>query len=186
MITRRNFLLGTLGAGFVTPTFAEKAMAFVANHSEPLLSLPRDPARTLYVATDCDLQFRLDELNWEIPHMTYGEYYDEVCGGVETYMELNGFEADELWDLDEEVDPYDVLELLGRTESPNAKAYRLLEDLQFVSDSEKFQVMSCLEFIDGPCPGNDYLGVHAKDLLAVSFVQHEMNKLGWNVAVELA
>lgn len=185
MITRRSFLIGTLGAGFIPPTFLQKAVSFLENHSEPLLVLPKKPISKLYVDTDCDYEFRLDQKFWDVPVMTYDEYFDQIWGGIEAYMEGQCIEEDELPDLQSEVDPYLVIESLARTESPNATAYRLLEELRFYSSPTESEQLSGITFYDGPCPGNDYLGAQADDLLAVSLVQHELNNQGWNIAVEL-
>ena len=160
-------------------------LCFLENHNEPLLVLPRNPVSTLYVDTDSSYEFLLDQKFWDIPVMTYDEYIDLVSGGIEVYMEDHCIEEDELPDLQSEVDPYLVIELLARTESPNATAYRLLEELRFCSSPTESEQLSGITFYDGPCPGNDYLGAQADDLLAVSLVQHELNNQGWNIAIAL-
>jgi len=185
MITRRSFLIGTLGVGFIPPTFLQKATSFLENHNEPLLVLPKNPVNTLYVDTDSSYEFLLNQPSWDVPVMTYEEYFDQIFGGIEAYAESQCIEEDELPDLQSEADPYLVIDALARTESPNATAYRLLEGLGFCSSPTKTGQLSGITFYDGPCPGNDYLGAQADGPLAVSLVQHELNKQGWNIAVEL-
>jgi hypothetical protein len=181
MITRRQFLLGT---GFIVPTFFDQALSFFENHGEPLLIAPKRPRQILYVATDCSYEFRLDTPDIDIPKMTMDEYLDEHWGGVEAYMASLGEE--DRPDLNSYVDPLQVLDFWGRTDSPNARAHRLLEDLRFSASSEETRSLSGITFFDGPSPGNDYLGVQADDLMAVSLVQHELNNQGYNTRVELA
>jgi (p)ppGpp synthase/HD superfamily hydrolase len=43
-----------------------------------------------------------------------------------------------------------------------------------------------LEFMDGPHPGSNYLGVHARDDLSISLLQHRLNVLGTGIAVEVS
>ena len=186
MITRRQFLLGSSGAGFILPSFFDQALSFFENHNEPLLIAPENPGQILYVATDWDYEFRLDTPDTEIPEMTIGEYLDEYWGGVEAYMEDQCLEEEDRPDLDSFADPYDVLERWGRTGSPNATAFELLNQLRFTAESDRSNALSGITFIDGPMPGNDYLGVQADDLMAISLVQHGLNNQGYNIRIELA
>ena len=186
MITRRQFLLGSLGAGFILPNFFDQALSFFENHNEPLLIAPKNPNQILYVATDWDYEFRLDTPFAEIPKMTMGEYLDEYYDGVDAYMELHCMEEEDRPDLDSQADPMDVLEHWGRAESPNARAFGVLDQLRFTAGSDESNALSGITFFDGPSPGSDYLGVQADDLLAVSLVQHELNNQGYNTRIELA
>jgi hypothetical protein len=186
MITRRQFLLGTLGAGFILPTFFDKALSFFENHGEPLLIAPKNPGQILYVTTDWDYEFRLDTPILEIPKMTMGEYLDEYYGGVEAYMEDQAMEEEDRPDLDSFAEPYLVLDRWGRTESPNARAFSVLDQLRFSAWGDKSDALSGITFYDGPSPGSDYLGVQADDLMAVSLVQHALNNQGYNTRIELA
>ena len=76
-------------------------------------------------------------------------------------------------------------ECWGRGESPNAEAYRLLDYLNIGSDLEVGDLIGGLKFIDGPCPGNDYLAVHADGEISASLLQHQLNVIGQNIAVKL-
>jgi hypothetical protein len=39
--------------------------------------------------------------------------------------------------------------------------------------------------MDGPSPGSNYLGVHVYDNLSISLLQHRLNALGEDIAVEV-
>ena len=50
-----------------------------------------------------------------------------------------------------------------RADSPNARAYHLLESLDLGPDLTGSKAVGGLIFTDDPCPGNDYLEVAAED-----------------------
>ena len=69
---------------------------------------------------------------------------------------------------------------------PSAEAHYLLEGLDIGRDLRADgKVAGGLEFIDGPFPGNNYLGVHANDAISVSLLQHELNAISAGIAVKL-
>jgi len=43
-----------------------------------------------------------------------------------------------------------------------------------------------LEFVDGPFPGSNYLGVHCHDDISVSLLQARLVELGENIEVQVA
>ena len=75
---------------------------------------------------------------------------------------------------------------MDRVASPNALAFKLLEDLDIGPKlAGPGDEVGGLEFIDGDAPGHDYLGVHADDALSISLLQHRLNELDTGIAVEL-
>ena len=186
MISRRDFLIGA-GSGLVLPRFFEKALARYENHGEALL-LPPEHARTTLTATReyCNnFQLFLGNVSEEPPSMTVAEY-------VERYSFLSMEEAAEEYaewglSLDDEMPWYNVFDAWCRKDSPNARAYELLSrfDLGCLRAHGDKKVGEIL-FINGPCPGNDYLGVEAPTELDLSLLQYRLNELRSGVHIELA
>ena len=76
-------------------------------------------------------------------------------------------------DLEEEADPLMVLERTSRLDFPNGRAYEYLDTLDLGSVFRIEHAAGELRFIDGACPGNDYLGVEAADEISLSLLQPE-------------
>ena len=73
-----------------------------------------------------------------------------------------------------------------RTDSPNARAYRLLENLDLGPSLTGQDAVGELRFMDGPCPGNDYLGVEAADEATISLLQKRLNELDTGIRLSMA
>ena len=73
-----------------------------------------------------------------------------------------------------------------RTDSPNARAYRLLEKLDLGPNLTGKDAVGEINFIDGPCPGNDYLGVEAPTQLDISLLQKRLNDLNTGIRITIA
>lgn len=188
-VTRRQFLLGTT-AGLILPSFYERAYSFFENHGEPLLIVPKRPEETLYACSEFAEGFQLHLGNPEEgpPDMTIREFclkYGE--GDPETWWrdEWLGADESEPIDIDEQIDEWAVLDRWIRDDSSTARAYRYLESLDLGSDFIGSNPVGGLDFIDGACPGNDYLGVEALDSVSVSLLQQRLNDLGTGIKVEL-
>ena len=74
----------------------------------------------------------------------------------------------------------------ARCDSLNARAYRLLENLDLGSTLEGPNAVGELRFIDGACAGNDYLGVEAADEISISLLQKRLNDLGEGVRITMS
>ena len=190
-ITRRQFLLGTT-AGLILPSFYERAYSFFENHGEPLLILPNRPNQILYACADFaespKLQLNLGDPEAEPPDMTIREFCLEYGDGdPETWWREEWLCIDDLEpiDMDDPMDRWAVLDWWCRKDSSMARAYRYLERLDLGSDFNGPNPVGGLEFIDGACPGNDYLGVEALDPVSVSLLQQRLNELGSGVEVRL-
>jgi hypothetical protein len=185
VISRRQFLLGT-GAGLILPSFFERALAYWENHGASLLDTARN----------ADIQlFAVDrggdglELNWgdpweEPPKLTRRELAEKYYGGIDHYECY--LEEDPDFDLDEEADILEVVDAWARVDSPNARAYRLLERYDLGAAFSGPERVGEIRFIDGPCPGNDYLGVEAPSPLDLSLLQHRLNQLNTGIQILLA
>ena len=188
-ITRRQFLLGTT-AGLILPSFYERAYSFFENHGEPLLIVPKRAEGTLYACADFaeppQLQLHLGHPEQGPPDMTIREFCLQYGDGdPESWWREHWLYEDHSDPIDMEglMDPWSVLDWWGRRDSPTALAYRYLESLDLGTDFNGPNPVGGLDFIDGACPGNDYLGVEALDPVSVSLLQQRLNELGSGIKV---
>jgi hypothetical protein len=117
--------------------------------------------------------------------MTVREFARRYWGGEEAYRLDWCWDEDEDVDFDAQMDWWDVVDNWARVDSPNAKAYRLLEDLDLGPDLVGENAVGEIRFIDGPCPGNDYLGVEVPTLVDISLLQKRLNELNTGIRVSL-
>ena len=185
-ISRRQFIVGT-AAGLILPSYYDKVFTFFENHGEPLLEMPQQPGRTLYAATWGEgFEFLLDGLEFEAPiPMTRREFARRYFGGEQEYIVAQDYDPDYV-DLDEFENEYCVDAAWTRNDSPSAKAFRLLRSLNLGPDFNCEEAVGHLDFIDGPCPGNDYLGVQTEDAISVSLLQKRLNDLNTGIRVSVA
>ena len=182
-ITRRQFLLSTAGAaaGFILPSFYTRALEFLDQFGEPLLESPQIVRQKLIVCSDRDNELNLGDPYCEPPPLSWREYAEKYYGGDLQELEEN-------WGLDraqyDEKAPWDVVaDAWIRNDSPNAKAYRLLDSLDLGPDLTGPNAVGGLIFTDGPCPGNDYLGVSVVDEISISLLQQRLNDLGTGIRI---
>jgi hypothetical protein len=180
-ITRRQFLLSTVGAagGFILPSFYHRALEFLDVFGEPLLEPPEKVVDELIICYDRDGELNLGDPYSEPPEMTWREcierYYPDTLEDFESHWDL------QISELDDEA-PWDwVVDRWSRSDSPNAMAYRFLENLDLGPDLKGPNAVGGLVFTDGACPGNDYLGVAVQDEISVSLLQQRLNDLGTGI-----
>ena len=180
-ISRRQFILGT-ASGLILPSYYDKVLSYFENHGEPLIEIPKQADTELLVVDDYgSLQFHLGDPEAEPPEMTVREFALEHCGSEEAYREewCDGEEVD----FDDFVDPEIVLDYWARDESSNAQAFYLLEGLDLGPDLNRKNAVGEIRFIDGACPGNDYLGVEAADQVSISLLQKRLNELDMGIRI---
>lgn len=182
-ISRRNFILGT-AAGLILPAYYDKVFTFFENTGEALLEVPHNSEIELIASFDHGDEY---ELNWgdpwqEPPEMTVREYACRYFSGEEDY--LNWIEEDDV-DFDRKMDFWDVIDTWARTDSPNARAYRLLENLDLGPNLVGKDAVGEIRFIDGDRPGSDYLGVHAPSQLDLALLQKRLNDLNTGIRISL-
>ena len=85
------------------------------------------------------------------------------------------------------MDWWEVVDCWSREDSPNARAFNLLADLDLGPTLSGQDAVGEIRFIDGPCPGNDYLGVEAPTPTDISLLQKRLNELrtGIRISVDL-
>ena len=182
-ISRRLFLLSTAGAtaGFILPSFYTRAIEFLDQFGEPLLESPRRVIDELFVCSDRDFELNLGDPWSEPPDMTWYEclkrYYPSSLDDIEGEWGLTQSDLGKKAPWDWVVDPW------CRVDSPNAKAFHLIEALDIGPELTHGDAVGELIFMDGPCPGNDYLGVSASDEISVSLLQQRLNDLGTGIKV---
>ncbi|MHA7816428.1 MAG: hypothetical protein ACX93N_08135 [Pseudohaliea sp.] len=179
MISRREFLVG-IGAGLILPKFFDRALAAYDNFGEAILEAPQVPNPSILTARTYGdgYQLLLGDPDEQPPEsMTLREY-------VERYGYWDMETAEENWDmaLDDQMDFWQYFDTWCREDSPNARAYHLLDSYDLGSlRGHGREKAGEIEFIDGPCPGNDYLGVEAATALDLSLLQTRLNELGAGV-----
>jgi len=174
-ISRRQFIVGT-AAGLILPSYFDRLFTVYENTGEALLEAPRNTAIDLIALDRGDGTY---QLNWgdpyaEPPEMTVREYAIRYFGSEEVWLDCNGYEDD---DFDRVMDFWDVVDTWAYNDSSNARAYRLLEDLDLGPQLTGAGAVGEINFIDGACPGSDYLGAHAPTQLDIALLQKRLNDL---------
>ena len=189
MLTRRTFLTGA--AGTLSSALIQRFQWFTENEGYPLVVAPRNPTEHIYVSSEYeDLRLSLGKPVCAPEPPTWAGYFEEIWGVRQNHRsEL--LDACETWglepaDLHEDCDIDTWLTYWGRNRSPEAAAYHLLEDLDVgpVLRGTAGEVGE-IDFVNGPWPGNDYLGAHAVDDLSVSLLQHRLNELGTGIEIHV-
>jgi hypothetical protein len=65
---------------------------------------------------------------------------------------------------------------IARGEAPDALAYAYLEPLDIGPEPGAGSVVGRIDFVNGPCPGNDSRFVSVPDLLSLSLLQKRLNQ----------
>ena len=193
---RRQFLIGA--STILTTAFVAKAEWFLEKE-KAVVPLIKDTTHTpvIYVVkNDFDYELRLNSPDMDFPDdLTYRQALEEYRGvwypedeplTLSDYKELYYEYGIYPRDIDKPADWEFYLDSWARKDSPNARAYRLLEPLDlFDYDDKQGRFIGGLQFIDGCHPGNDYLGVRSSDGLSASLLQARLLELNQNIAVRL-
>jgi hypothetical protein len=189
-MNRRHFLLSTAasGLGLIVPGVAERVLTAVAKTKAPLIEPAARASRLLFAVR----LGRYYQLNLDMPEPRFPETYratwrayllEEYDGDLEQGMEeweIRPEQLDQVHEFETDVERW------AATESPNARAYRLLDDLDIgpvLRDSAGS--LGHIEFVDGACPGNDYIGVHVHDDVSLSLLQVRLNDLRTGIGIGL-
>lgn len=189
-ISRRQFLLSTsaAGAGFILPSYFDKAVDVLAQTGEPLI-IPPEECLTELIAVDQgfgEFQLNIGDPWEDPPRMTLREFIDRYFeSDVDAYI-VAFTDGEEVLNLDAEMNPVVVMKTWALTDSPNALAFGLLYGLDLGADLHGPGAVGELEFIDGAYPGNDYIGVNAADALTLSLLQERLNQLNTGIHVRIA
>ena len=179
MTTRRTFIKG-IGAGLLLPSTWDLFANHLANHGEPLMRVPKRVDHILYATCWAeDFQLSLDAIEDDFPS---GEM--PIKDFIATYADGDdpGY-----WDTSDYNDPIGenfVWDVWPYQYSADAKAFYFLSgvDLRGLSDSSE-KGEGYIDFIEGPCPGNDSRFV-CVDALGASLLQDRLIEYGHNVLVK--
>tara|TARA_B110000503_G_scaffold35622_1_gene58213 strand:- start:12544 stop:13107 length:564 start_codon:yes stop_codon:yes gene_type:complete len=183
-ISRRQFLLSTAGAvgGFILPSFYHRALEFLDQFGEPLLEAPKLIVDELIICSEREGELNLGDPWEQPPEMSWRElltrYKPETLDNVEDDWEITESQLDDQADWDW------VIYFWCRSDSPNARAYRLLDSLDLGPVLTGQKAVGGLVFTDGPCPGNDYLGVAVEDEISASLLQKRLSDLNTGIKVK--
>ena len=186
----RRYFLKSLGVGTTSlclpSSFLLRAERYFERNNAPLIKAYPTLKQTLYVREGGILCFG-DPYAPPASIPTWREWYIDYCG-----EDPNGL-ADAMGmtdkDLDYEIDEWHFREMYwNRHESPEAIAYNSLQamDIGPLSYSNDTEVIGSLEFMDGPCPGNDSLFVTVPDDLSLSCLQWRLEKLNHPMNIQYA
>ena len=193
---RRQFLIGA--STILTSAFVAKAEWFLEKEKAvvPLIKDTTHKPVIYVVKNDFDYELRLNDPDMDFPEeLTYRQALEEYHGiwypedeplTLSDYKELYYEHGISPRDIDKPADWEFYLDSWARKDSPNARAYHLLEPLDlFDYDDKQGRFIGGLQFIDGYHPGNDYLGVRSSDGLSASLLQARLLELNQNIAVRL-
>ena len=179
---RRQFLirLGLLAGEPLLKSFFDRALAFVENHDEPLLEVPREVRHELFVKkADYGYEWCLGRPETSIPEPpTWEEFFRSTSVDLETDMVDRELEPQQ---LRETMNPEEWGSYWSIEESSNAKAFEYLSRLDLgpaFDPNAKSDVAGEIQFLD--CPGIccHYRGVETYDLVSISLLQNRLNELG--------
>ena len=114
--------------------------------------------------------------------MTLREYVHRYYGSEDVWLEINDYEDD---DFDRVMDFWDIIDSWSLHDSPNARAYHLLENLDLGPDLTGEDAVGEINFVDGACPGSDYLGVMAPSQVDISLLQKRLNELNAGIRIAM-
>ncbi len=181
-ISRRQFIVGT-AAGLILPSYYDKVLSYFENHNEPYLEIPKQTNIDMFaVDHGCSsFQFNVGDPWAEPPEMTIREFAVHYYGSEEDYEHY----WDEDFDFDDPADPDVIADFWVPSDSPNAKAFHLLHDLDLGSDLCGEDAVGQLIFYDNPMFGGDYLGVETPCEVTISLLQKRLNELNTGIRISL-
>ena len=173
--SRRGFLIGA--GSLLTTAFVSDARAFIRRTSQPLLASPAQIAQTIHWYENGDYKNLLTLGPWTMdvpPAPTWREFFINQGIPHQTEAEIIHI-CQEHWigpgDFDKPVSEHYWHEHWELCESPNVKAYRLLERIDIGPELGSGRG-PLLEFHEGDNhPGSWDLWVNAKDKLSLSLLQ---------------
>lgn len=190
MPTRRSFLVSA-AAALLTPRMLDRFQNYLENHREPLIEAPKYADRTLCVSVEGDLRIMLGLGDNPGPVPIWRDFLTEVHGydfrrGREEFVRARREWG--MWpsQLDQQMDDIKYIEHWCVTDSPEAVAFDLLQNLDLGNLRGRGREVGGVYFNDlGYFPGHVYRAAHCYDLLSVSLLQARLNELETGIGVEL-
>jgi hypothetical protein len=185
-VSRRFFLIGA--GSLITPAFVKDARAGLADTGEPWLPPPPNPDRELLVEWfDGAARLHLGKPVWPVPppplwidHLKACGHELETAKQIVAYCDQNHFDEAQLW---EPLDAYGWESWWEYAESPEAKAYELLDSPRVFPARKGFAREGGLVFERYPNPSSSARWVEADDPLSLSLLQARLNELDLGIVV---
>ena len=187
MISRRQFLIGaaSTAAGLILPSWVRAAERFIETEDAPLLELPttaRTRVNAVFLDGIDDIRLLIGNPYEGPPRLTWFQYFERYYGdeyGSFEEFALEGYGVP--LNPTGEADDWVVMETwLSRDEAPDTKADSYLEQFDIGPVLGAGDTVGRVDFINGPCPGNDSRFVSVPDLLSLSLLQKRLNQIGTN------
>jgi hypothetical protein len=181
MTTRRTFLKG-IGAGLLLPSTWDSFANHFENYGEPLLRRPDSVRHVLYAtcwAEDFQLSLNRVDEDYPCPNMPIRKFIAEHADGDDPGC----WETD---NYDEPIGVWFVEDIWPYHYSADARAFYFLSgiDLGSLRDSNEAE-SGYIDFVEGPCPGNDSRLVCA-DGLGISLLQERLIAYGYETLIKLS
>ena len=113
----------------------------------------------------------------------YQRYYRDEFDSFETFAEemlgpsICPTDAADSWSV---LDAW-----LAADEAPDTKAFAFLSRLDIGPELGGGDTVGRIDFVNGPCPGNDSRFVSVPDLLSLSLLQQRLNQMDGTTLVQL-
>jgi hypothetical protein len=196
MIDRRSFIIGS--GAVLTASYVEKAAWFLRNkNAVPPISAKKEVSNKLFFVDQGigKYEIRLGGVSDNFPTLTYREALKSYfCIDIPKSGETSLSEFRDIYDLygirpnrlDAIADPMFYVDLWGQSESPHAKAYYYLHELDLTGENKgPGPLLGDLDFRMGEVTCADYLGVLSEDPITASLLQARLIELGHNTSVEI-
>jgi hypothetical protein len=146
-----------------------------------LLEPPKRVVDELIICSGLEGELNLGD-PWEQPpvmtwHKFLTRYHPDTLDELGDYWDLEESQLDDEAPWDTVIGPWCLID------SPNARAYHLLDSLDLGPDLRGSETVGGLVFDSGPLLGNDYIGVSVEDDISVSLLQQRLNDLNTGIRV---
>ena len=192
----RSFLIGA--GTILTSSYVDKANWFLRNQNAvPPISAVKEASKKLFFV-DLGIgkyELRLGSSSDNFPKLTYREalktyFCIDIPQNGETqlseFRNINDWYGIRPTRLDTIAYPMFYVDLWGQWDSPNAKTYNYLLDLDLTREEKgPGPLRGDLEFRIGEVSCGDYLGVLSEDPITASLLQARLIELGHNTSVEI-
>lgn len=172
----------------IPESFLARARQVIAERDEPLLEYSAPPYRmTIYACAWSPPEYELqtEPGAQEAPFGTWRGYAEFREMSIEDLLEE--YPDLEEADLDDEIS--NPFELAGAPSGLGAGVYSMFETIDVTGPyecAETGEYLGEVVGMDGPAPGNDYVGVSADSPLVLSCLQYRLDQLRTGIRIEVA
>jgi len=190
MITRRTFLQASAAAaaGLILPSWLVQAENYIDIEARPFLESPTRSESTIYAVNDGnDYYLALGKPLDDVPKMTWRELFASrfSCDSFEEYFGTDDPEELKGYHLDDLAPEYEVWDYWIAEGCEYAQAHDFLKTYDLGFDFNRENGIGEIDFVEGPCPGNDSKFVTVPDHLSLSLLQKRLNQIDGTIKVAL-